>query len=61
MTASLRHKTVPAIGPGTAWDADLFARRVGAAEGIAAAAMLVLTNTFTTGVTLHVDGGERLA
>jgi NAD(P)-dependent dehydrogenase (short-subunit alcohol dehydrogenase family) len=36
------------------------ARRIGGADDIAAAAMLVLTNTFMTGVTLHVDGGERL-
>ena len=27
---------------------------------IASAAMLALTNTFMTGLTLHVDGGERL-
>jgi NAD(P)-dependent dehydrogenase (short-subunit alcohol dehydrogenase family) len=37
------------------------ARRIGAAEDVAAAAMLALTNPFLTGVTLHVDGGERLA
>ncbi|RKQ86881.1 NAD(P)-dependent dehydrogenase (short-subunit alcohol dehydrogenase family) [Solirubrobacter pauli] len=37
------------------------ARRVGAAEDVAAAAILALTNPFLTGVTLHVDGGERLA
>ena len=36
------------------------ARRIGAADDIAAAALLALTNTFMTGVTLHVDGGERL-
>jgi NAD(P)-dependent dehydrogenase (short-subunit alcohol dehydrogenase family) len=36
------------------------ARRIGTAEDIAAAAILLLTNTFMTGVTLQVDGGERL-
>jgi len=66
----------PGVVDTGAWDAlgdrgkaDLFAharernpaRRIGAAEDIAAAALLVLTNPFMTGVTLHVDGGERLA
>jgi NAD(P)-dependent dehydrogenase (short-subunit alcohol dehydrogenase family) len=65
----------PGVVDTGAWDAlgddrkaELFAhvrernpaRRIGAADDIAAAAMLVLTNTFMTGVTLHVDGGERL-
>jgi NAD(P)-dependent dehydrogenase (short-subunit alcohol dehydrogenase family) len=36
------------------------ARRIGAAEDVASAAILALTNTFMTGLTLHVDGGERL-
>jgi NAD(P)-dependent dehydrogenase (short-subunit alcohol dehydrogenase family) len=36
------------------------ARRIGATNDIAQAAMLALTNTFLTGVTLQVDGGERL-
>jgi NAD(P)-dependent dehydrogenase (short-subunit alcohol dehydrogenase family) len=36
------------------------ARRIGAPEDVADAAMLALTNTFMTGLTLHVDGGERL-
>jgi NAD(P)-dependent dehydrogenase (short-subunit alcohol dehydrogenase family) len=36
------------------------ARRIGAAEDIAAAAVLALTNPFMTGVTVQVDGGERL-
>jgi NAD(P)-dependent dehydrogenase (short-subunit alcohol dehydrogenase family) len=65
----------PGIVDTGAWDAlgergkrDLFAsmsernpaRRIGAAEDIAEAALLALTNTFLTGVTLQVDGGERL-
>jgi NAD(P)-dependent dehydrogenase (short-subunit alcohol dehydrogenase family) len=36
------------------------ARRIGTVEDVAEAAMLALTNTFMTGLTLHVDGGERL-
>jgi len=36
------------------------ARRIGAPDYIADAAILALTNAFMTGVTLHVDGGERL-
>jgi NAD(P)-dependent dehydrogenase (short-subunit alcohol dehydrogenase family) len=36
------------------------ARRIGAAEDVAAAAVLALTNPFMTGVTVQVDGGERL-
>jgi NAD(P)-dependent dehydrogenase (short-subunit alcohol dehydrogenase family) len=36
------------------------ARRIGAPGDIADAAILALTNAFMTGVTLHVDGGERL-
>jgi NAD(P)-dependent dehydrogenase (short-subunit alcohol dehydrogenase family) len=36
------------------------AGRIGTAEDVAEAAMLALTNTFMTGLTLHVDGGERL-
>jgi NAD(P)-dependent dehydrogenase (short-subunit alcohol dehydrogenase family) len=36
------------------------ARRIGDASDVAAAAVLALTNTFMTGMTLHVDGGERL-
>jgi NAD(P)-dependent dehydrogenase (short-subunit alcohol dehydrogenase family) len=58
-----------------AWDAlgpqgkaDYFARtsaanpagRIGTPEDIAAAVMFALTNTFLTGQTLHVDGGEPL-
>ena len=37
------------------------ARRVGRPSDIAGAAVSLLTNTFVTGVTLHVDGGGRLA
>ena len=36
------------------------ARRIGAEADVAEAAVLALTNTFMTGMTLHVDGGERL-
>jgi NAD(P)-dependent dehydrogenase (short-subunit alcohol dehydrogenase family) len=37
------------------------ARRIGTVEDVAQAALAALTNTFMSGVTLHVDGGERLA
>lgn len=37
------------------------ARRIGAPEDVADAALFAMTNTFMTGVTLHVDGGERLS
>jgi NAD(P)-dependent dehydrogenase (short-subunit alcohol dehydrogenase family) len=36
------------------------ARRIGTAQDMTSAAVLALTNTFMTGLTLHVDGGERL-
>ena len=36
------------------------ARRIGAVEDIAQTVMFALTNTFLTGQTLHVDGGEPL-
>jgi NAD(P)-dependent dehydrogenase (short-subunit alcohol dehydrogenase family) len=36
------------------------ARRIGGAEDVASAAVLAMTNTFMTGLTIHVDGGERL-
>jgi NAD(P)-dependent dehydrogenase (short-subunit alcohol dehydrogenase family) len=36
------------------------ARRIGAAEDIAQGVMFALTNTFLTGQTLHIDGGEQL-
>jgi NAD(P)-dependent dehydrogenase (short-subunit alcohol dehydrogenase family) len=36
------------------------ARRIGGAEDVASAAILAMTNTFMTGLTIHVDGGERL-
>ncbi|MDV6264573.1 SDR family oxidoreductase [Rhodococcoides yunnanense] len=65
----------PGIVDSGAWDSmgsgkdTLFAdtartnpvRRVGQPSDIAAAALSLLTNTFVTGVTLHVDGGGRLA
>ncbi|BDI28674.1 short chain dehydrogenase [Capsulimonas corticalis] len=34
--------------------------RIGAPEDIAQAALYLMGNTFTTGETLHVDGGQRL-
>jgi NAD(P)-dependent dehydrogenase (short-subunit alcohol dehydrogenase family) len=36
------------------------ARRIGAADDVADAVLFALTNTFLTGVTLAVDGGEAL-
>jgi NAD(P)-dependent dehydrogenase (short-subunit alcohol dehydrogenase family) len=36
------------------------ARRIGTADDIATAVLFALTNTFLTGQTLHVDGGEPL-
>jgi NAD(P)-dependent dehydrogenase (short-subunit alcohol dehydrogenase family) len=36
------------------------ARRIGTADDIAQAVLLALTNTFLTGQTLHIDGGEPL-
>jgi NAD(P)-dependent dehydrogenase (short-subunit alcohol dehydrogenase family) len=36
------------------------ARRIGTPEDIAKGVMFILTNTFLTGQTLHVDGGEPL-
>ncbi len=36
------------------------ARRIGTAEDIAAAVLFALTNTFLTGATIPVDGGEEL-
>jgi NAD(P)-dependent dehydrogenase (short-subunit alcohol dehydrogenase family) len=36
------------------------ARRIGTAEDIASAVLFAITNTFLTGQTLHVDGGEPL-
>jgi NAD(P)-dependent dehydrogenase (short-subunit alcohol dehydrogenase family) len=36
------------------------ARRIGTAEDIAQGVMFALTNTFLTGQTLHIDGGEQL-
>ena len=65
----------PGVIDSGAWDAfgeqgkaDYFAgisarnptRRIGTAEDIAQAVMFALTNTFLTGQTLHVDGGEPL-
>ena len=37
------------------------ARRIGTAEDVAHAALFAMTNTFLTGVTLQVDGGQPLA
>jgi NAD(P)-dependent dehydrogenase (short-subunit alcohol dehydrogenase family) len=36
------------------------ARRIGTPEDIAAGALFAMTNTFLTGQTLHIDGGEPL-
>jgi NAD(P)-dependent dehydrogenase (short-subunit alcohol dehydrogenase family) len=36
------------------------ARRIGNVEDIASGVLFALTNTFLTGVTLHIDGGEPL-
>ena len=36
------------------------AGRVGSPADVAAAALLVLTNPYVTGTTIHVDGGGRL-
>jgi NAD(P)-dependent dehydrogenase (short-subunit alcohol dehydrogenase family) len=36
------------------------ARRIGTADDIAAAALMVLTNGFLTGASIPVDGGEHL-
>lgn len=40
---------------------SLPARRIGAPEDIAEAALMILQNRFTTGTVHHVDGGGRLA
>ena len=55
-------------GPRRAGQADYFdtisaanpARRIGTPGDIANAVLFALTNTFLTGQTLHVDGGEPL-
>jgi NAD(P)-dependent dehydrogenase (short-subunit alcohol dehydrogenase family) len=76
LTRSLAVELAPirvnAISPGVIdtgiWDqaylekqaAENPARRVGTAEDIASAVMFAMTNTFLTGVTLKVDGGEPL-
>ena len=36
------------------------AQRIGTAEDVADAALFAMTNTFLTGVTLKVDGGQHL-
>ncbi len=36
------------------------ARRIGTAEDIAQGVLFALTNTFLTGQTLYIDGGEPL-
>jgi NAD(P)-dependent dehydrogenase (short-subunit alcohol dehydrogenase family) len=36
------------------------ARRIGTPEDIAQGVLFALTNTFLTGQTLHIDGGEPL-
>lgn len=39
--------------------ADLPAKRVGAPDDVAQAVLFLMTNSFTTGEVLHVDGGGR--
>lgn len=63
---------VNAVSPGVIdtgiWDAGVLreqavanpAGRVGVPEDVAGAVMFAMTNTFLTGVTLKVDGGEPL-
>jgi NAD(P)-dependent dehydrogenase (short-subunit alcohol dehydrogenase family) len=41
--------------------AALPARRIGQADDIAEAIILLMTNPFTTGTTLYVDGGGSIA
>ena len=36
------------------------ARRIGSAQDVASAVLFALTNTFLTGATIPVDGGEEL-
>ena len=36
------------------------ARRIGTPDDVAAGVLFALTNTFLTGQTLHIDGGEPL-
>jgi NAD(P)-dependent dehydrogenase (short-subunit alcohol dehydrogenase family) len=36
------------------------ARRIGTADDIANGVLFAMTDTFLTGVTLHIDGGEPL-
>lgn len=49
MTGSLKDQTVLVIGRGS-----------GLARAIAQGVLFALTNTFLTGQTLHIDGGEPL-
>jgi NAD(P)-dependent dehydrogenase (short-subunit alcohol dehydrogenase family) len=56
--------------PGTRWDGkrDYFkhiaahnpAGRIGSPDDIAGAVLFAMTNTFMTGMTLKIDGGEPL-
>jgi NAD(P)-dependent dehydrogenase (short-subunit alcohol dehydrogenase family) len=42
------------------WSERVLVGRVGTAGDIAHAAMFLMTNTYVTGTTLHVEGGQRL-
>ena len=72
MGNTLRDKTVVVVGRGTgiarAVKRDYFkhiadgnpARRIGTTDEIAGAVLFAMTNSFMTGMTLKVDGGEPL-
>jgi NAD(P)-dependent dehydrogenase (short-subunit alcohol dehydrogenase family) len=42
------------------WSERVLVGRVGTPDDIAHAAMFLMTNTYVTGTTLHVEGGQRL-
>jgi NAD(P)-dependent dehydrogenase (short-subunit alcohol dehydrogenase family) len=42
------------------WAERVLVGRVGTVDDIAHAAMFLMTNTYVTGTTLHVEGGQRL-
>ena len=42
------------------WSERVLVGRVGSPDDIAHAAMFLMTNTYVTGTTLHVEGGQRL-
>lgn len=55
MGNALQDKTVVVVGRG-----NNPAGRIGTPEDIASAALFSMTNSFLTGVTLKIDGGEPL-